>query len=416
MRALKSYGIAVLLILILGGWLLTGTLVRGGLGPEMGDVTVVSALEGEDGGLLTAAVSASGVGLEPHPLEGADDPALSIAERNALTSNVDGPARSVRTRIYTQSLMPLRVQLRGHTEANGIVDAAVRTSDIVREVHVSAGDQVSEGDLICSLDSGTRKARVNQAQAAVAQAEAGLQQARNDFNINAALRERGLVSENSAEAQSAALRSAEANLEAAQVALSNAEVELENTEVRATVSGIIQRPIAKQGDLLNMGQSCAKIIQLNPMLFVGSVPQAHIDLARTGLSAEIRTINDQRATGEVRYVSASADPLTRTFEIEIEFGNPDSAIRDGLTAEATVELGSVPAHLVPQSILTLSSEGVLGIRGVVDGKVVFYPTQILQDGRDGAWVAGLPVSVELITVGQEYVIEGQAVTASIDSN
>ncbi|MEX0971287.1 MAG: efflux RND transporter periplasmic adaptor subunit [Paracoccaceae bacterium] len=412
MRALKSYGVAALLILILGGWLLTGTLVRGGLGPEAGEVTVVGAIEGEDGGLLTAAVTASGLAVTPHHLEGAEDPALSIAERNELASNTDGPPRSVRTQVYQQGLMPLRVQLRGHTEANGVVDASVRTSDIVREVHVAAGDSVEEGDLICSLDGGTRNARVNQALATVAQAEAALQQATNDYEINAALRDKGLVSENSAEAQAAALRSAEANLEAAQVALRNAEVERENTEVRATVSGIIQRPIAKQGDLLNMGQSCAKIIQLDPMLFIGSVPQVHIDLARTGLSAEIRTINNQRATGAVRYVSASADPMTRTFEIEIVFDNPEGAIRDGLTAEATVELGSVPAHLVPQSILTLNSDGVLGIRGVVDGKVVFYPTQILQDSRDGAWVSGLPRSAVLIVIGQEYVVDGQAVTAS----
>jgi len=304
------------------------------------------------------------------------------------------------------------VQLRGHTQANGTVDASVRTSDILRTVEVTAGQKVEEGDLICTLDAGTRSASVDQARAAVAQAEAALQQAQNDFEINAALRDKGLVSDNSAEAQAAALRSAEANHEAALVALRNREVEQRNTEVRATVSGIIQRPIAKVGDLLNMGQSCARIIQLDPMLFIGTVPQVHIDLARTGLPAEIRTINNQTAAGEVRYVSASADPQTRTFEVEIEFSNADNAILDGLTAEATIDLGSVPAHLVPQSIMTLNADGVLGLKAVEDGVVVFYPTQTLRDTREGAWVSGLPVSVDLIVIGQEYVVDGQAVAAS----
>lgn len=414
MRALKSYGIAGILVLILGAWLLTGTFVRGGLGPEKGDVTVVAALEGEDGGPITSLVQASGMALEPHHTEGAEDPALSIADRNALLGNVDGPPRSVRTRHFNLELMPLVVELRGHTEANGVVDASVRTSDLVRNVHVTAGQSVAEGDLICSLDGGTRDASVDQARASVAQAEAALQQAQNNYDINAALRDKGLVSDNSAEAQAAALRSAEANLEAAQVALRNTEVESGNTEVRATVAGIIQRPIVKVGDLLSMGQSCARIIQLDPMLFIGSVPQVHIGLARTGLEAEIRTINDQTATGEVRYVSASADPLTRTFEIEIEFSNPNSEILDGLTAEATVNLGSLPAHLVPQSIMTLNSEGVLGLRVVEDGIVVFYPVQILQDAREGAWVSGLPATVDVIIVGQEYVVDGQAVTATAE--
>lgn len=414
MRALKSYGIAIFLVIILGAWLMTGTLVRGGLGAEEGEISVVSAIEPE-GGVLTDMVEASGMAVEPHHAEGADDPALSIAERNALNAHEDGPPRSVRTRHFDIGLMPLSVTLRGHTQANGTVDATVRTSDLVRSVHVEAGQAVAEGDLICTLDGGTREATVDQARAAVAQAEAALQQARNDFEVNAALRDKGLVSDNSAEAQAAALRSAEAAYEAAQVALRNSEVERGNTEVRATVSGIVQRPIAKVGDLLNMGQSCARIIQLNPMLFVGSVPQVHIGLAHTGLQAEIRTINDQTATGEVRYVSASADPQTRTFDVEIEFSNENHAILDGLTAEATVDLGAVPAHLVPQSIMTLNSDGVLGLRAVEDGVVVFYPTQILKDTREGAWVAGLPPSVELIVIGQEYVNDGQRVTATDES-
>jgi len=411
MRALKSYGIAIILVIVLGAWLATGTLVRGGLGPEKGEVTVVSAIE-PNGGILTKTVEATGIAIEPHHVSGEEDPSLSIAERNALHSDEGGELRSVRTRHFTISLMPLSVQLRGHTQANGTVDASVRTSDILRTVEVTAGQKVEEGDLICTLDAGTRSASVDQARAAVAQAEAALQQAQNDFEINAALRDKGLVSDNSAEAQAAALRSAEANHEAALVALRNREVEQRNTEVRATVSGIIQRPIAKVGDLLNMGQSCARIIQLDPMLFIGTVPQVHIDLARTGLPAEIRTINNQTAAGEVRYVSASADPQTRTFEVEIEFSNADNAILDGLTAEATIDLGSVPAHLVPQSIMTLNADGVLGLKAVEDGVVVFYPTQTLRDTREGAWVSGLPVSVDLIVIGQEYVVDGQAVAAS----
>jgi multidrug efflux system membrane fusion protein len=411
MRALKSYGIAIILVIVLGAWLATGTLVRGGLGPEKGEVTVVSAIE-PNGGILTKTVEATGIAVEPHHVSGEEDPSLSIAERNALHSDEGGELRSVRTRHFTISLMPLSVQLRGHTQANGTVDASVRTSDILRTVEVTAGQKVEEGDLICTLDAGTRSASVDQARAAVAQAEAALQQAQNDFEINAALRDKGLVSDNSAEAQAAALRSAEANHEAALVALRNREVEQRNTEVRATVSGIIQRPIAKVGDLLNMGQSCARIIQLDPMLFIGTVPQVHIDLARTGLPAEIRTINNQTAAGEVRYVSASADPQTRTFEVEIEFSNADNAILDGLTAEATIDLGSVPAHLVPQSIMTLNADGVLGLKAVEDGVVVFYPTQTLRDTREGAWVSGLPVSVDLIVIGQEYVVDGQAVAAS----
>ena len=75
-------------------------------------------------------------------------------------------------------------------------------------------------------------------------------------------------------------------------------------------------------------------------------------------------------------------------------------------------LRDMPGHLLPQSVLTLDDEGVLGVRTVEDGVVAFYPVTIVSDTREGVWVTGLPVISEVITVGQENVTAGQAVDAS----
>jgi multidrug efflux system membrane fusion protein len=77
-----------------------------------------------------------------------------------------------------------------------------------------------------------------------------------------------------------------------------------------------------------------------------------------------------------------------------------------------VNLGTAPAHLLPQSVLTLNDEGVLGIRAVENDIVAFYAVTILRDTREGVWVAGLPNRVDIITVGQEYVTAGQRVHAT----
>ncbi len=412
MRAFKSYGLAALLILGLAGWLLTGVLVRGGKGPVEGEKSVVEALEGADGGALTSAVDASGLAKEVEPHEGAADPALSIAERTIEAAAEAGPARSVRTRTYSVQAMPMKVALRGHTEAKASVTAVAKTSDTVVSVDVREGQIVAVGDLICTLDGGTRAASINQARAAVAQADAALVKARNDLKTNESMRAKDLVSANSGEAFSAAVTAAEANVEAATVGLDNAMAELARTEIRATVPGVIQRPLAEVGDTLGMGGACATIVQLDPMVFVGAVPQSRIDLARLGLSAEIKTITGVTASGKVTYIAVSSDPATRSFAVEIEFANPGGKIKDGLTAEATVDLGTIPAHLLPQSIMTLDSEGDLGVQSVEGGKVVFHEITILADTRDGVWVTGLPAQTDIIVLGQEYVIAGQSVDAT----
>jgi multidrug efflux system membrane fusion protein len=65
---------------------------------------------------------------------------------------------------------------------------------------------------------------------------------------------------------------------------------------------------------------------------------------------------------------------------------------------------------VSPAILALADDGTLGVKTVdEDGTVVFRPVTIVEDGPDGVWLAGLPERVTFITVGQEFVTDGQKV-------
>jgi len=153
-------------------------------------------------------------------------------------------------------------------------------------------------------------------------------------------------------------------------------------------------------------------VQLDPIVFVGQVPEVRIGLARLGLAATIKTVTGEEVEGKVTFISTTADPATRSFPVEIEIANANGAIRDGITATATVNMGSAPAHLLPQSVLTLNEDGILGVSIVNNDVVKFVPVQIASDTRDGVWVLGLPPSADVITVGQEYVKDGQTVDAT----
>jgi multidrug efflux system membrane fusion protein len=148
------------------------------------------------------------------------------------------------------------------------------------------------------------------------------------------------------------------------------------------------------------------------MLFKTQVPEARIAYAKVGLTATVKTVTGASVEGKVSYISSVADEATRSFAAEIEIPNADGKVLDGITAEAIVNVGTAPAHLLPQSVLTLDDEGVLGIRAVENSKVAFYAVTIVQDTREGVWVTGLPPTVDVITVGQEFVIPGQTVTAT----
>ena len=78
-----------------------------------------------------------------------------------------------------------------------------------------------------------------------------------------------------------------------------------------------------------------------------------------------------------------------------------------------VPLNKVKAHLIPSYLLSLNDEGELGIKIVENDVVKFLLIQIIEDGLDGLWVSGLPDKVTIITVGQEYVINGQNVNVQL---
>jgi multidrug efflux system membrane fusion protein len=399
MRAVYSYGIAGLIVLVLAAWIATGTLVIGGRGPGEGERPIVSLFEAE-GGPITDTLKENGLVAEnaEHSDPEEIDPHLTIAERVAETSGDAAPPQSVRTVTYEMQAMPIEVPLRGRTKAKSTVTVTPETSGIVSEVHVAKGQTVKKGDLICTLDEGPRAA-------AVAQAEAALAQAQVDYDTNKSLRDKGLSAANTGNQFESALK-------AAQAAFENAKTEFDRIQVKSWVGGVVQDPIVTVGAMLAAGQPCATVVELDPMLFIASVPEARIGQAKLGLSAKITTVTGQTVEGKVSYIASLADDATRSFPVEIEIPNQDGEVLSGITATATVNIGTLPAHLLPQSVLTLDDEGTIGVRAVKDNVVEFYPVTIVSDSRQGVWVTGLPPKLDIITVGQEFVQAGQTVNAT----
>ncbi|HWA17829.1 MAG TPA: efflux RND transporter periplasmic adaptor subunit [Devosia sp.] len=397
MRAIYSYGIALIIVLGLAVWMATGTLIQGGKGPGNGEKPIVGLIDGGNGP-LSDVVDNSGINGAHEEKEGID-PSLTIAERNAENNGGENaPPRSVRIETVTAQAMPIEVPLRGRTAAKAKVSVVAQTTGVVQSVAVSKGQKVNAGDLLCTLDQGARKLAVDQAQAA-------LDQAQTAFDANKALRDKGLAANNTGLALESALKGAQAQLE-------NAKLELGRTEIKTEVAGVVQDPMATVGNMLAAGQPCATVVQLDPMRFLASVPEARISYAKLGLPATVTTVAGDKVEGKVTYVASTADEATRTFAVEIELPNPDGKILDGVTADAVVNVGTSPVHVLPQSVLTLDDDGVLGVRTVETGnKVAFHAVTIVKDTRDGVWVVGLPFKVNVITVGQDFVQPGQVVDA-----
>lgn len=330
------------------------------------------------------------------------------------------------------------VILRGRTEAARSVVVSSETSGLVISEPLPKGSFVEAGEVMCRLDPGTREAalaeararlaeaqgRVPEALASVAEATARVREAEIEVNNARRLSEDGFASETrliSAEATfqaaeaglsraTTSIASAEAGIEAAEAAVAAAETEIERLTIRAPFAGLLETDTAELGTLMQPGAACVTIIQIDPIKLVGFVPELQVDSVEVGSPVQAALANGTVVEGLVTFLSRSADPQTRTFRLEVTIPNPDMSIRDGQTAEIIVAAEGRLAHLIPQSALTLDDEGTFGVRIVGENNVVeFIPVQQIRDTPQGAWLAGLPETADVIVVGQEFVVAGVTV-------
>lgn len=290
------------------------------------------------------------------------------------------------------------IVLRGTTQAARRIEMRAETSGRVISQPLPAGSTVTEGQALCELDAGVLEAQLAEAKAQLANAEA-------NNNVASRLAESGFGAENSAISASAALESARARVLSVERILSQ-------LKITAPFAGVLENDSAEIGSLLQPGGLCATILALDTIKMVGYVPEVDIVNLSVGQLAGARLLSGREVIGKVTFIARSADPLTRTFRLEVSVENPDLSILDGQSTEIGIAFAGEKAHLLPQHVLTLDNEGALGVR-IDDNNVArFVAVKIIRDAPEGFWLAGLPAEVDVIVTGQEYVTDGRAIAVT----
>jgi len=289
-----------------------------------------------------------------------------------------------------------RVDVTGRTEASRTVEIRAETYGQVRELLRQRGDNVKKGSPIARL-------RLDDRTAKLAEAKASLRQREIEFKAAESLKQKGFRSETEEAA-------AQARLDAARAVVEQMEIDIARTTFRAPFDGMIDSGHIELGDYVQVGDVAATVVDLDPILVVGNVSERQVNSLHEGMPGIVRLIDGTERDGIIRFVAPVAEPSTRTYRVELEVHNADVAIRDGLTAEIEIPVSEAAAHFVTPSTLTLNDDGVVGVKVVTpDNLVSFRPVEIIADEPDGVWLGGLPDSIRLITVGQEFVLDGERV-------
>jgi multidrug efflux system membrane fusion protein len=317
-------------------------------------------------------------------------PTASGAANEVLTS--------VRVRSQVAEEVTRTIVVNGKTAPARTVELNAETDGRVIAIGMERGERLGRGEVIVRLDERDRTARLAQAVATVRQREL-------EFEAREQLKGASYVSE-------AQLQEAAAVLEAAKAELMRAELDIDYMVIRAPFDGALQDRLVEIGDYVKAADPIAIFVDDRSLIISANVSEFDAHNVHKGEAASAKLATGEIVNGIIRYVAPVADEATRTFVVELEIDNADGSYRGGMTAKLMIPAETMFAHKISPALLTLDDEGNLGIKTVNElGQVEFHRADITMSSSDGVWIAGLPHSASIITVGQGFVNAGAHVDA-----
>ena len=231
----------------------------------------------------------------------------------------------------------------------------------IAKIHVEEGDIVQKGQLLAELDTRAVRLQLEQAQAALAVAEANYNDAQKNMERMERLKKEDAASDQQYEKVKLAYDAAEAQLKQAQAAVNLARYSLDVSLMKAPFSGVVASKNAEVGEVINpmMGGFSATSGVLTLMDFSRvkiEIDATQQDVARIkrGQPAELRVtaLPDRIFQGQVSIVNITADPLSKKFKVEVTVDNPDLALRPNTFGEVSLEVSTHEhALVIPQKAL-----------------------------------------------------------------
>jgi RND family efflux transporter MFP subunit len=330
---------------------------------------------------------------------------------------------------------------------------SVKVPGRLRSITVDLGSLVQRGQLIAQIEPQDYQLRVQQAEAAVAQARVRLglpttgtndnidqeqtslvrqasvlaEEARANRDRLASLLEQGITPRAQVDTAEASYKVALSRLEDAREEIHNrravlaqrrseleiARQQLADVSVYAPFEGAIQEKRASVGEYLAAGAPLATIVRMDPLRLRAEVPEREVPNVRVGQTVRVTTEGDPNVyTGHIARLSPTITPQNRMLMVEAEVKNTNGALRPGSFARAEIVTDDRGMSLTVPTRAIINFAGVEKIIVVKDGKAVEKP--ITTRRRTTEWTE----VVSGVTVGEAVVLEpgnlqsGQAVTVA----
>ncbi|MBE7940058.1 MULTISPECIES: efflux RND transporter periplasmic adaptor subunit [Ramlibacter] len=277
------------------------------------------------------------------------------------------------------------------------------------------GQRVKPGQVLAQLDPRDLQLAAEAAKAQVAAALTNRDLAAADYKRYAALREQNFISGAELERRDTTLKAAQAQLEQAQAQLAAQGNQAGYANLVADVAGVVTAVEAEAGQVVSAGTPVVRVAQDGARDVVFVVGEDRIAAVKPGSPVSIRSWSDNRSfEGKVREVAASADPVTRTFQVKVGI---DPALAPPLGATVYVSpqslsLAGTPVIKLPTSALRQEGQGsAVWVLDRGSMTVKSQPVQVATaDGNEAVIASGLAPGMTVVVAGVHVLAPGQKVS------
>ena len=265
----------------------------------------------------------------------------------------------------------------------------------VVEVNLKAGQKVQPGDVLIRLDDTDLRAKLQQAKAAVASAEAVYRQAAGDEKRYAQLVKSRTISQQQYDNAVATLQSAEADLHRAQAAVNEVQATLDWATIRSPIEGTVIDKKVDVGDMVTPGQMLVTLFDPKHMQLVASVRESLTRRLQVGQSigVQVEGLNKQ-CSGTVSEIVPEAQSASRSFQVKV-IGPCPAGIYSGMFGRILIPLQEEQVLVIPRQavqevgqleLVEVVKNGQVSRRTIRTGRTLDENVEVLSGLREGEQV------------------------------
>lgn len=355
--------------------------------------------------------------------------ALAAGQTFAQEGGMQMPPAAVGVVEMKAHAVPVVNELPGRIAATRVSEVRARVSGILQERVFQQGTLVKQGDVLYRIDPRLFRVRVASAEATLQRAKATQQNARLQLERQQNLRERNIATGIDYDTAAVAVAQADADVASAEAGLDEAKINLDYTDVRAPITGIIGGALVTEGALVTADgtSNLALIQQIDPVYadFTQSaqdllnlkraVAEGKLESAAPG-EARVELVFDDGSLyaepGRLLFASANVDPNTGQVTLRAEFPNKHGDLLPGMYVRVRIEQAvRQDALTVPQRAVTRNEAGQAQVYVLAEGNKAELRPVTLGQVLGSEWVVetGLKPGETVIADGVQKVQPGATV-------